>query len=196
MNTKLDDFRRYGILLDEFLTVGDALAGERLISYSSGNLSVIVHGQTPEENRILITRTGAPLGHLVGMDDVVIAGMDGEVEGASQELPVHRAIYRTRPDAHAIVHAHPITGIALSLSMDEIGLVDVEGRHYLGDVPVATDNDGVAAALKDHRLAMFKGHGCFAVGQSLTEALSYVSTFEHSARILREKMILEASLKS
>jgi L-fuculose-phosphate aldolase len=194
MTAKLDDIRRYGILIDEFLSVGMALSEERLISYSSGNLSVIVHGPTPEENRILITRTGAPLGYLEGIDDAVIAGMEGEVEGASLELPVHRAIYKVRPDAHAIVHAHPITGIALSLSMDTISLADLEGTHILGDVPVVQSSDGIAAGMKGHRLVMLKGHGCFAVGQSLTEALAYVSTFEHSARILREKIILEAAL--
>lgn len=192
---KLEQFRRYGILLDEFLTVGQALSEERLISYSSGNLSVIVRGHSDDENRILVTRTGAPLGYLAGMDDVVIAGMEGAVEGASLELDLHRAIYRTRPDLHAIVHAHPITGIALSLSMDVIELADTEGRHHLGDIPVAQSNEALAAAMADHKLVMFKGHGCFAGGQSLTEALSYVSTFEHSARILREKMILEAAVK-
>lgn len=110
---------------------------------------------------------------------------------ASTELPVHRAIYQATR-ASAIVHAHPPHATALSLSVSEIIPSDTDGVSTLGTVPVVGRNqevkpgalaDEIARALEGHHIVMVAGHGSFATGQLLEEALSHTTIMEASARI-------------
>ena len=74
-------------------------------------------------DRVIIKRRGAMLGRLKP-HDLIETGLDKNDSGvalASTELIVHRAIYQATP-ALAVVHAHPRTAIAFSLSRDEIVL--------------------------------------------------------------------------
>jgi L-fuculose-phosphate aldolase len=90
------------------------------------------------------------------------------------------------------VHAHPASAIALSFVTDRIVPVDSEGAIILGEVPVVRAKQAVAspeiarkaaARLRTHRVVLVAGHGSFAVGRSLEEALSFTTTLEMSAKI-------------
>ena len=106
----------------------------------------------------------------------------------SMDLALHRAIYAAVPQAQAVVHAHPRHAIALSLVSNEIHPRDLEGRHYLGLVPViAGDGDvaaALAAALRQHKIAVVAGHGSYAWGEDLWQALQWTSVLEESAQVL------------
>ena len=108
------------------------------------------------------------------------------------ELPVHLAIYRAT-GAQAILHAHPPSAVALSLIDEVIVPADSEGGHILGRVPVIAAASVVASQevaekasslLQAHRAVLVRGHGSFAVGGSLEEALGVTTTLEASAKIL------------
>src|SRR5690606_31691601 len=89
--------------------------------------------------------------------------------------------------ATAIVHAHPRHAVAITFEGDAFVPPDFEGQHYLKSVPVV-DNDvrgveRVADALRGNLVVILRGHGAYARGQSLWDALHWVMALEESAHI-------------
>lgn len=175
-------------MFEGFRDIGRDLFVSGLITSHGGNMSVRLG------DRIVITRRGAMLGRLQP-EDLVETGLerdDAMVALASTELVVHRAIYRAT-SALAIVHTHPLHATALSLVQDAVVPVDSEGSYLLHRVPVVATARTVGSqevaqrlppALRDHKIALLRGHGAFAVGELLEEAYMVSSTLEASARIL------------
>ena len=120
--------------VSEFQKVGQDLFSRGLVSSHGGNLSVRI------ADRVIITRRGSQLNHLTERDlvETGVAWNDRATPSASSELAIHRMIYQ-RTRAHAIVHAHPIVALALSLREDEILPMDSEGQVNLSTVPVIGD---------------------------------------------------------
>jgi len=175
-------------VLRQFQEIGRDLYVAGLVSSHGGNLSVRFG------DRIIIKRRGAMLGRLKE-GDLVETGLEKADSGvllASTELVVHRAIYLATP-ALAIVHAHPRTAIALSLSREEIVPIDNEGSYLLHKVPVVAAEfasgsaemvERLPAVLQQYKVVMLRGHGCFAIGQTLDEAFQWVSCLEESCQIV------------
>jgi L-fuculose-phosphate aldolase len=44
--------------------------------------------------------------------------------------------------------------------------------------------DEIAEALMEHRIVLVHGHGTFAIGQLLEEALNYTTTLEESCQVI------------
>jgi len=145
-------------------------------------------------DRLVIKRRGAMLGRLKERD-LIETGLEKADSGvllASSELVVHRAIYLATP-ALAIVHAHPRTAVALSLSRDEIVPIDNEGSYLLHKVPVVAAEfasgsaemvERVPAALQEYKIVVLRGHGCFSIGQTLEEAFQWASCLEESCQVI------------
>ena len=175
------------MMLAQFKAVGHDLFTRGLVSSHSGNLSIRMG------DRIIITRRGSQLGSLEE-HDLIETGLtknDRATPLTSVELPVHRAIYLAT-QARAIVHAHPVHAIALSLTENEIPATCIEGEP-LGPVPVVGWNmevkpgglaDVIAQALKGYRIVMVHGHGSFAIGQLLEEALNCTTSFEANCEVV------------
>jgi L-fuculose-phosphate aldolase len=175
-------------VLRQFQEIGRDLYLAGLVSSHGGNLSVRFG------DRVIIKRRGAMLGRLREVD-LVETGLEKADSGvmlASTELVVHRAIYLATP-ALAIVHAHPRVAIALTLSRDEIVPIDNEGSYLLHKVPVVAAEfasgsaemvERLPAALQEYKIAMLRGHGCFAIGQTLDEAFQWASCLEESCQII------------
>ena len=148
-----------------------------LVSSHGGNMSV----RRPDGG-LVVTRTGSMLGRLGGGDLVVVAA-DGSSSGEpSMDTALHGAVYEAT-GAGAVLHAHPRHAIALSLAMDVIEPADAEGRLRLGAVPVV-EAEGVAQALRDTPIVMARGHGSYARGDDLWQALQWTSVLEESAQVL------------
>jgi L-fuculose-phosphate aldolase len=181
-------------LYEEFRDIGRDIYVGGLTSSHGGNLSIRIG------NRIVIKRRGAQLGRLKP-EDLVVTRLDGKDSGitrASTELIVHRAIY-LQTSALAIVHSHPRTAVALSLSRDEIIPVDNEGSYLLHKVPVVAAEyasgsqemaDLVAETLREYKIMVVRGHGAFATGQTLEEAFHWVSCLEEACDIILETRLL------
>lgn len=185
-------------MIEEFQRIGNDLFMSGLVSSHGGNMSVRLG------DRLVITRRGSQLGHLAA-EDLIETGLyqdDSNIMLASSEVPVHRAIYNNTA-ALAIIHAHPKTAIALSLSEDEIIPVDVEGSYLLHKVPVVSSEIAsgqelaavVAPSLKQYKIIMVRGHGCFSTGQLLEEAYQWVSCLEESSQVLYYCRTLGAQIK-
>ena len=163
--------------LDGFLAAGRMLWEAWLVSSHGGNMSVRLPC-----GGLLVTRTGAMMGRLEERDMVVVAA-DGSSRGEpSMDTALHRAVYEAS-GAGAVLHAHPRHAIALSLAMDVIEPADAEGRLRLGAVPVV-DAEGVMRALRDAPIVMARGHGSYARGDDLWQALQWTSVLEESAHVL------------
>ncbi|KAF0133896.1 MAG: L-fuculose-phosphate aldolase [Candidatus Saganbacteria bacterium] len=173
---------------DQFKEIGKMLYAESLIHGSAGNISI------RQGDKIYITKTKAILSKLEE-DGVIECGMepgDNDKE-ASVELPVHRAIYKSCK-ALAIVHAHPVYAISLSMSEEKILPQDAEGKFYMKSIPVvrARDSIGSEEVIKylspvfaaGYVAAMIRGHGSFAIGQDIEECYRLTSTLENTCKII------------
>jgi len=163
--------------IDEFRAVGRMLWEAGLVSSHGGNMSVRL-----PDGGLLITRTGAMLGRL-GEGDLVTVAADGSSEGEpSMDTAVHRAVYAAT-EAGAVLHAHLRHAIALSLVVDAVEPADAEGKLRLGSVPVV-EAEQVAQALREAPIVLARGHGSYARGEDLWQALQWTSVLEESAEVL------------
>ena len=175
-------------IFQQFVGVGRDLWDAQMISSHGGNLSLRVG------DRVIIKRRGAQLGRLQPHDlvETNLEKNDSGVALASTELLAHRAIYLKTP-ALAICHCHPRTAIAFSLSRDEIIPIDNEASYLLKKVPVIWEEfpsgtpemaNKLATALQSYKIVMLRGHGSFAIGQTLDDALLLSTTFEEACQIM------------
>ncbi len=171
----------------EIIKIGENLFKERLVNISSGNISVKIGKD------ILITKKGSSLGFLKESDIIKVGLVKSKRDRfASIELPVHKMIYKNT-DALAIVHAHPIYAITLSLIKEKIIPLDAEAQYYFKEIPVVSvDNpigstelaQKVSRALKNNLIVVVKTHGSFAKGRTVKEANYFTSLLEQSSKII------------
>jgi L-fuculose-phosphate aldolase len=154
---------------------------------TSGNLSVrIARG-------FLITPTGIPF-MTMGASDLVELSADGTPRRGqlvpSSEWRFHRDIYRTRPEAGAIVHAHSPFATVLACQRRSIPAV-----HYMiaaagGDSVRCADyatfgteelSRHAIAALAGRRACLLANHGMIAIGATLDAALTLAVEVENLA---------------
>jgi ribulose-5-phosphate 4-epimerase/fuculose-1-phosphate aldolase len=103
-------------LREEICRIGESLYRRNYTVGSAGNISVRLPADAG--GGWLITPTDACLGFL---DPAAIARVDADGrqvggERASKTLVLHRAIYQAAPDAHAVVHTHSTSLVALTLA--------------------------------------------------------------------------------
>lgn len=189
---------KYREVIQEFQKIGRMIWEKELNNSHSGNMSMRIG------DRILITRRGSMLGYLKD-SDIIETGLDRNDSGislTSTEVNVHRAIYNGT-SCLAIVHTHPLTATALTFVQDEIIAIDVEGSYYLRKVPILEFEFGTSSkemeqelpkALKNYKIVMVRGHGAFAIGDFLEEALQYSHILESIARIVYMTKTLGADL--
>ena len=172
----------------DLIEVGKDLRADGLVTSHGGNVSA----RRPRGGA-LISATGAMLGRLD--DDLLVAvNADGAPrdDGApapSSDTAVHLAVYEACPDAGAVVHAHPAHAVALAYGRDAIEPANLEGRLYLGRVPVVEAEweesaRPIGEALREHPIVVVRGHGAYARGADAWDALRVTSTLEEAARIL------------
>ena len=181
----------------ELVEIGRRLHARDLVGAAEGNLSVRLG-----PDRFLVTGSGISKGHLSPADLVVVDGRGERVAGArraSTELRMHLAAYAARPDVAAIVHAHPITAVALTVagSPPPSDLVP-EAAVTLGPIAIApfatpgTDEvpASLAPLLADHDVILLERHGALTLGRTLTEAYERMETLERVARIAAAARLL------
>jgi L-fuculose-phosphate aldolase len=175
-------------IYQQFCEIGRDLYEQNMISSHGGNISVRMG------DRVVIKRRGAQLGRLKPHDliETRLDKNDSGVTLASTELLAHRTIYMQTP-ALSICHCHPRTAIAFSLTRDEIVPIDNEASYLLKKVPVIWEEfasgtpemaNHLAKALQSYKIVMLRGHGSFAIGQTLDEAFFWSSTLEEACQIM------------
>ncbi len=169
--------------------VGKDLYMLGLVTSHGGNLSVRA------QHDMWITGTGTMLGRLQPRH-ISLVGPDGRHEGPSpsSDTLLHSTVYAIG-GAQALVHAHPRHAIALTLDSSpdsspggaRFTPMDFEGQLHLTDVPVISAGpmllEQVAVALQSRLVCIVRGHGAYARGQTLWEALHWITALEESAHI-------------
>ncbi len=178
---------------DELLAVMERIYDYRMTTTSGGNLSL-----RTEEGDVWITPTRVDKGNLQREDIVLVRG-DGRFEGRhppSSELPLHLAIYRSRPEVRGIVHAHPVALVAFSLAHDVPNTrLFHKARTVCGEVgfaPYALPGSealarNVAEAFRPGcSCAILENHGVVTAGENLREAFHRFETLEFSGKTIIE----------
>ena len=170
------------------------MASQGLVTGTSGNVSVrLASGEGAP--LLAITPSGTRYDGMTE-EDVVVTDFDVEqVEGEgtpSSESLTHVAIYRARPDVHAVIHTHPLFGSAAAVAgrdippiVDEMtitlgGPVKVSEYAFPGSEEMA---QAVCAALGERNAALIRNHGAVGVGRTLREALDVCILTERVAQI-------------
>lgn len=135
------------------------------------------------------------------IDDICTIDFDGQVlEGRGKpplEFHLHAGIYQARPDAQAIVHAHPKWSTFLTMTGHSYAPVYAQGSLVYPlpvlDSPNSINNPVMARRLADtlgeRPAAMMKSHGAVAVGRNLVEAFVLANYLEENA--YRQYMALQ-----
>jgi L-fuculose-phosphate aldolase len=171
-------------LIKEFKETGKALYISGLNSYLSGNISVFI----PSHKKIIITKHKTPLSEISKRKLTVLSIYSKTQKEASWDFFLHQKIYKTT-NKKAIIHAHLPFATALSFLNSVIKLIDLEGNFYLKEIPVLNENvqdissEKVKKYFSKFKVIIFKGHGVYAVGENLKDALFYITSCELSAKI-------------
>lgn len=174
-------------LKKQLVAVCQALYQRQLVAALDGNISVRC------DNCLLTTPSGVSKGFL-GEADLLTLDENGRVlAGRGQptsELLLHLEVYRQRPDAGAVIHAHPPVATACTIagvSLTEAILPEVV--LTLGGIPTApyatTGTPEMAAAVRDllpcHDAILLEQHGALTVGHNLWDAYFKMEKVEHTA---------------
>jgi len=164
----------------------------RLLRQHGYNDSHSGNGSVWDGDVAWVTPTGAS-GDTLTPDALVACPLGGTPpDGTSLDAALHLAVYRTNPAARAVLHSHGPHAIALSLAGEDFVPVDFEGATLFPRVPVldiayadyvAKSPVRVAAALAHHPVAIVRGHGVYAWGETLDRAYRWNCQVEASARI-------------
>ncbi|MCM8596667.1 class II aldolase/adducin family protein [Accumulibacter sp.] len=171
----------------KLIEIARATAAAGLSRGTAGNLSV----RAPEGSGsdFLITPSGMACDTLTP-EDICTVHFDGSCEGVrkpSSEWRVHRDLYATRPDAGAIVHAHPPFATSLSCLRRDIPpfhyMVARFGGHNIRCSDYATFGTqalsyAVLRAIEKRRGCLMANHGMIVAGQDLRHAFDLAIELE------------------
>jgi L-fuculose-phosphate aldolase len=174
----------------DIVEVGRRLWERGYVASNDGNISVRL-----DEGRLITTPKNVSKGFMTP-DMMVITDLDGKkISGQrdpSSELKMHLEVYRNRPDARAVVHAHPptATGFAVAgIALDRAVLAEV--ITTLGSIPIAEyatpSTEELPAAVrkyvKAHDGLLLANHGALALAGDVMSAYYRMETIEHFAKI-------------
>lgn len=173
--------------------LGRLLHDKGMLAATDGNISCRLG-----HDRLLLTPSGVHKGRLAPGDPVVtdLAGAPAKPgRRPSAEYRMHTAIYDARPDAAAVVHAHPPAVIALTVA----GLGHLLSRPVLPEVvaafgaipmlPYATPTSDevpgdVGRLIRHHDALVLDRHGAVTIGTDLWTAYHRMEKLEHAAEIV------------
>jgi L-fuculose-phosphate aldolase len=169
----------------------------RLIGAGEGNVSCRLGS-----GRLLVTPSGVGKGYLRPSDLLVVDLAGKVVRGRgrpSTELRMHLAAYVARPDAGAVVHAHPVTAVAFTVAgRPPPNDLLPEAVLVLGRVAVAPfatpGTDEVPASLEPlwgtSDVILLERHGALALGGGLLQALDRMETLERVCEVAARALAL------
>ena len=174
----------------DIVEAGRRLYARGYVASNDGNISARL-----DDHRLITTPKSVSKGFMTP-DMMVIVDYDGNKVGGdrdpSSELPMHLEVYRNRPDAAAVVHAHPplATGFAVAgIPLTRAVLAEV--ITTLGSIPIAAYGTPSTAELpaavrqyiKAHDGMLLANHGAVTCGPNVMAAYYKMETIEHFAKI-------------
>jgi L-fuculose-phosphate aldolase len=175
---------------EDIVRIGRMMYERGWMAANDGNITIRL-----DPRHILATPTGVCKGQM-RPEDLLICDCDGnKISGERErttEMAMHLAIYRTRADIHAVVHAHPpiSTGFAVAGRALNLGLMP-ELIVSMGSVPLADYGlpgtpalvEGMLPYVPKYDAILLANHGAVCYGENITAAYARMETLEHLARI-------------
>lgn len=175
---------------------GLELLATGLVDGTWGNISVRIDAST-----MAITPSGRDYRE-IGPEDIVIVGIaSGESRGGkpSTEAPLHRAVYRERPEAGAVVHTHSLSASTAAAAQVEVPPVLDDFAQIVGPslrtARYAIPGTGAMArnvmkAMRGRTAALLADHGALAMGRDMGEALLCARMVEKGCRVFIDASFL------
>lgn len=176
----------------ELVRIGRSLFDRGRTHGRTGNLSV------RRGDKIIMTPTGTTLGDL-DPEQLSVVELDGSHRhgpSPTKEAFLHAAVYRSRPNASAIVHLHATHSVAVSCLADvppddvlppltayyvmRVGRCPLIPYHAPGDVSVTPHIEAVAS---QHHAFLLANHGPVVAGADLATAADAIEELEETARL-------------
>lgn len=176
---------------DQIMQTMERIYRYRMTTTSGGNLSI-----RESTGDIWITPARIDKGNLT-RGDIVRVSADGTAQGVhppSSEFPFHHAIYQSRPDIQAIVHAHPVALVAFSIcgQLPNTRLFH-QARFVCGEAgfaPYALPGSEQLARKIAQAFAVggdcviLENHGVVVGGRSLSDAYQRFETLEFAGKTI------------
>jgi L-fuculose-phosphate aldolase len=184
---------------------GARLGARGLIASTEGNLSV------RSGERFLITPGGRRKDELDAGDMVVVRAdgsrVDEDGPSPSSDIAIHLAVYRARPDVHAVAHAHLPASMGLTLAGEVPDAAALpETAAALWRVPFvpfeAMGSEALAARVATALLegpdplpvsVLLERHGAIAVGGDPATAVDRLELLEVLCRAWRDALFIRAA---
>lgn len=177
--------------IEQLQQAGRYMIDHELTWGNAGNVSARVAA-----DRYVITASGTRLGELADSDLVACeiggAPADPAARRPSKERPMHEAIYATRPEITAVLHASPFYSTLVACSTATIpSSWFVESMYYLeriarvpychpGSVELGT---AVRDQARQANILLLDNHGVLVYDVSVSEALMALHTLEMVCRM-------------
>lgn len=175
---------------DQIVMIMQRIYDGGMTTTSGGNLSI-----KDEQGNIWISPGGVDKGSLT-RKDIMCVTPDGEIIGPhkpSVEYPFHKKIYEVRPDAGAVLHAHPPALVAFSIVGEipdthiipnaqlvcgkiDVAKYDIPGSAGLGEKIADKFSEG-------SDVVMMENHGLVTLGTDLFQAFMRFETLDFCARL-------------
>ncbi len=188
----------------EIVRIGRLMHARGYVTATDGNISVRL-----DEERFLVTPSGLSKGYMTPEQLVVIdwearpVGRTGDATGPdlmpSSEILLHLEAYRQRPDIAAVVHAHPVHAVVLSIAGISLAHCPIpEVIVNLGMIPTTdyampASPEG-AVVIRDwirrYDALILQRHGSVTVGKTLWEAYLHLEKLENAAEITYKLLLL------
>jgi ribulose-5-phosphate 4-epimerase/fuculose-1-phosphate aldolase len=192
-------------LVDDLVVANRILYAEGVVD-GFGHISARHPGHA---NRFLLARSMAPA--LVEAGDIMEFDLDGNAAGGDTRRPylerfIHGAIYKARPDVTSVVHSHSPSVIPFGVTGGSLRPIYHMSGFLGGGAPIfeiresggmtdmlIRDNllgDALARTLGPQAVALMRGHGSVAVGNSIQQVVYRAIYTEMNARLQMEAMRL------
>lgn len=175
----------------ELVEVCHRLYAKGWVANHDGNVSIRLC-----QKRILTTPTAVSKGDIRPEMLIVVDREGKKLEGTRKpfsELALHLKIYRERPDARAVVHAHPPTACGFAVAGIELetvcmpeAVVSLGPRIPLTPLALPFGEEGASALdglLEDFDALLLANHGVFTLADDLWTAFYRLELVEHLAKI-------------
>jgi ribulose-5-phosphate 4-epimerase/fuculose-1-phosphate aldolase len=174
----------------------------------------ISHRDPTNPKRFLLSRSKSP--ELVEPEDIMTFNLDGSVADGRKDKPylerfIHAGIYEANPEIMSVVHSHALEVLPFSISTVPLVPVMHVASHCGAHMPVwdIADNFGdtsllvtnleqgrdLATKLAKNRVALMRGHGFAAAGQTIGEVLKISIYLPQNARVVMDAMRLGGGFK-
>jgi L-fuculose-phosphate aldolase len=185
MSTRIEEQIRADIV-----EAGRRMYARGYVASNDGNISARL-----DDKRVMTTPKSVSKGFMTP-DMMVVVDYDGKKlsgdRDPSTELPMHLEVYRNRPDANAVCHAHPplATGFAVAgIPLTRAVLAEV--ITTLGSIPIAEYGtpstaelpEAIRKYIKAHDGMLLANHGAVTCGPNVMAAYYKMETIEHFAKI-------------